>query len=123
MGPASVKQMADRVAGLMEQSLGARGEGLRAKLSSSGASLPRKLRRQAEFLATSAEQAADPEKFLHLDHQKVALAYDACVRHLQGIGPWQRRMAFLWGFLRRSVISLLILAALVAAFLLWRGLI
>lgn len=123
MGSASVQQMAERVAGLLEERLGIKGDGLREKLRRGGGRLPRKLRREMTYLAESAEKAANPEYLLHLDHERVAQAYDDSLRHLSGLGPLKRRGLLAPRTLVRIAVNLLIVGVLLAAFLLWRGLI
>lgn len=123
MGEASVRQMADRVAALMEERLGIRGSTLADKLDSGGRRLPRRIRREAEYLAGAAGQAADPAQLAQLDHPRIARAYDACVTHLTRIGPLGRYRAALLALSGRLSVNLLILAAIVVAVLLWRGLI
>lgn len=123
MGEASVRQMADRVAELMEERLGIGGRGLGAKLDTGRGRLPRRIRREAEYLAEAARKAADPEQLVNLDHPRIARAYDACVTHLTRIGPLGRYRSALVSAFSRVSVNLLIAAALLIAFLIWRGLI
>jgi hypothetical protein len=118
----AVQQMADRVAELMEARLRIKGEGLSAKLKRGRRYLPRKVLAGAEFLAESAEKAQVPHLQTQLDHEKVALAYDTCVRYLKPLGRGARRRAIVLGIATSSAFSILATVALVAGVLIWRGL-
>ena len=121
MSAVSIRQMADRVAGLMETRLRAGGTGLGAKLRSRGRQLPRKVRRAAQALAGAAEQAENPRLMMQLDLEKVAADYDLCVRHLGGLGAKDRRISALLDFGARLALILLVVGGLVLALLYWRG--
>ena len=60
MSAITVQQMADRVAGLMEDRLRVRGGGLAEKLKRGGRALPHKVRHEAEYLAKAAALAQIP---------------------------------------------------------------
>jgi hypothetical protein len=113
--------MAGRVAELMEARLRVRGRGLAEKLRRGGRLLPRKVRRKAEFLARSAEQAGVPRLQMQLDHERIAEAYDACVRYLKPLGASARRRAVLLEMVTGFATGLFVTAVLVVALLLWRG--
>lgn len=121
MGAASVQQMADRVAVLMEQRLRVHGKGLRAKLRRGGRRLPRRIRREAEVLAEAAEKAQVPKLLLHLDHARVAEAYDACIGHLNAVGRSARLRAYFLDLLTAVALIAVVVAALLIAVLVWRG--
>lgn len=121
MSGVSVQQMAGRVAELMEARLRIRGRGLGEKLRRGGRLLPRKVRRQAEFLARSAEQAAVPRLLVQIDHEKVAEAYDVCVRYLKPLGASARRRAVLLEIATGFASGILVTAVLIVGLLMWRG--
>lgn len=123
MSALSIQQMADRVAGLMQDRLGVRGTGLGAKLRTGGRRLPRKVRLAAEELARSAELAQNPKLLLQIDHDQLAENYDLCLRHLGGLKP---RAAWLDGTVAVAAsiaMSVLLVVVLVIALMRWRGLI
>lgn len=97
MSSVAIQQMADRVAGLMEERLGLGGRGLGNKLRRGGRTLPKKVRDGAVLLAISAEKAKNPKLLAQVDMGEVADAYDACVRHLMTIDPAGRRRDYLSG--------------------------
>jgi hypothetical protein len=117
----SVQQMADRVAELMEARLRIKGEGLAAKLKRGRRFLPRKVAASAEFLTEAAEQSQMPKLLIQLDHEKVALAYDTCVRYLKPLGRGARRRAVVLGIVTSFAFSILATVTLVAGVLVWRG--
>lgn len=113
--------MADRIAGLMEERLRVRGRGLGQKLQKGARLLPPKLRPQAEMLAQAAEFAQNPKLMRQIDLEKVAQAYDQCVRHLGAIDVARRRRSTALGILASIAFSLIAVAVLVLAALRWRG--
>lgn len=123
MSAVTIQQMADRVAGLMEDRLGVRGTGLGAKLRKGGRLLPRKVRAAAEELAAYAERAENPKLLVQIDIGRVATAYDICVRHLSALQAGRQRMNMLVGMAGSVAFILLVVAGLTVAFLAWRGLI
>ncbi|MCX8508706.1 MAG: hypothetical protein ORN49_07510, partial [Rhodobacteraceae bacterium] len=84
---ASIIQMADRIAELIEARMGIKGEGLEAKLKRGGQHLPRKVLGAALFLAEAAGQAQNPKLFIQLDMERAAQAYDICARYLNSASP------------------------------------
>lgn len=122
MGAASIQQMAQRIAALMEERLRVKGETLAEKLARGGGKLPRDIREQASFLAEGAEQAANPTLFQQLDHTRISQSYDACLRHLKSLDKWERRQAAAVTVLARIAGVVLVVAALAVSFAWWRGL-
>lgn len=122
MGAASIQQMAQRIAALMEERLGVKGETLGDKLAKGGGKLPRDIREQAEFLAESAGKAANPSLFQQLDHTRIARSYDACLRHLKNLNKWERRQTAAVTVLARIAGVVLVVVALAVGFAWWRGL-
>lgn len=122
MGAASVIQMADRVAALLEERLGLRGDGLAAKLKRGGRQLPRAVRSEAEWLARAAAMAENPRLAVQVDQARAAQAYDICVRHLRQARKWDRRGEMAITVMGRVAVILLATAALVVGLAWWRGL-
>ena len=121
MGSVSVQQMADRVAALMEERLRIRGTGLAEKLRRGGRALPRRIRAEAELLAAAAEKARVPKLLMQLDHERVAAAYDACVRYLAPLGRGARVRGYVLDLAAASGFALVVTAAMVVGVLVWRG--
>lgn len=122
MGAASIQQMADRVSALIEEKLGARGPGLADKTRRAGRALPRKVRDAALRLSEAEAMSHNPKLLLQLDEGKVSADYDTCVRHLSAISVGDRWIGRVVNFGASTVVTLLIVAALVVAFVYWRGL-
>jgi hypothetical protein len=121
MSATTFQQMADRVADLMEERLRIRGRGLPEKLRRGGRALPRSVRASAEALALAAAQGQNPKLLIQIDPAAVAAHYDVCLKHLQGLNRWERRMAILGSMASAIVMSLLAAALLVLVVLYWRG--
>ncbi|NEX47061.1 hypothetical protein [Pseudotabrizicola algicola] len=82
MSAVTIQQMADRIAGLMEERLRIRGQGLSEKLRRGGRLLPRSVRAHARELADFAEKAKNPKLLVQIDQARVAACYDVCLRYL-----------------------------------------
>ncbi len=123
MSALSIQQMADRVAALMQDRLGARGPGLQAALDQRGGRLPRKVRQAATDLAKAAAMAQNPRLLLQIDHESLARNYDLCLRHLGGLKPHRRWLAGTMAIAASVAVSLLLVALLVIGVMRWRGLI
>lgn len=123
MADVTVQQMAARVAQLMEDRLNVRGTTLPEKLRRGGRRLPRRVRTQAAYLAEAAEKARVPKLQIQLDHQRIASAYDGCVKHLRPIGMSARRRAYAVSVISSAGLAVFATGALFLAFLIWRGLV
>ncbi|PQO24293.1 hypothetical protein C2I36_03285 [Rhodobacteraceae bacterium WD3A24] len=113
--------MADRVAALMEERLGAVGTGLSEKLRRAGGRLPRRIRAEAARLAEADRRARATGPHADFDSAQLAQAYDACVGYLKSLGPWRRRWASVAHGAAGLILALLALAVAVLAVLIWRG--
>lgn len=122
MGAITIQQMADRVAGLMEDRLRARGDGLAAKLRSAGRKLPRRVRKAAENLAEAAHMSQNPKLLLQINDEHVADAYDICVRHLAALGKTARRKGLLGSIAAQVVFGLIVVIGLAILVMKSRGL-
>ncbi len=121
MAGVTVEQMAGQVADLMEARLRIRGDGLAAKLRKGGRFLPRKVRREAEYLLSAQQQAGMPKLRNRIDQQRVASAYDACIRHLKPLGADRRRKAIVADMVFSFGTAILATIILVIVLLVWRG--
>jgi hypothetical protein len=121
MGAVTIQQMADRVAGLLEERLGVKGNGLSEKLRRAGGRLPSSVRAEARYLDTALVQAQNPRLLMQIDDGRVAQAYDACVKFLGAVDPGAKRRAMLMGMASSIAFSLFVVGLLMAAVLWWRG--
>jgi len=122
MSAVTIQQMADRVAGLMEQQLRVSGKGLAVKVRKAGRRLPKKVRIAAEALVQATDMAQSPRLMHQIDEELMAEAYDICVRHLVGADPADRRTGAAAGIVASIAFSLLMVVALVLVVVWWRGL-
>jgi len=121
MGAGSVQQMAERIAELMEERLGVRGNGLADKLRRGGRKLPARVRAEAELLAEAAAQADNPKLLARLDHARIARAYDQCLKHLRRARIWERRADAVLSLAGRLALIVIAVAALALGLAWWRG--
>jgi len=121
MSVTTVQQMADRVASLMEKRMNIAGKGLREKLRRGGRRLPRKVRREAEYLAEVAELAMHPKMQLMLDDARIATAYDTCVKYLNPLGASDRLKGAMLGVGGSIAFAVFVVVAGMIGVLVWRG--
>ena len=121
MSAVTIRQMAGRVEELLVERVGARGRDFDAKLRHAGRRLPRKVRKSATALAQAAQMTLNPRLHAQLDESEIARDYDICLRYLSPLARGGRGRN--GSVLTSITVSLLLLAAGVAGFLIWRGLI
>ena len=123
MSATTIQQMADRVAGLLEERLHIRGTGLAEKLKRGGRRLPRKVRQSALLLAQAAQMAQNPKLLIQIDEGKVAEAYDRCLRYLGPLGASGRRWFILQSMVAQIAFGLIVVIGGALLLARWRGLI
>ena len=123
MSAVTIQQMADRVAGLMEEKLRVGGKGLAVKVRRAGRRLPKQVRIAAAALIQATQMAQSARLMHQIDDELVAEAYDICVRHLGGVDIADRRKGLIVGIAASIAFSLLVVSGLVLAVVWWRGLI
>ena len=92
MSVVTVQQMADRVAGLMEERMRVKGATLEAKLNRIDHRLPRNVRTAVAALAQATVMIRNPKMMHQVDDETVAIAYDICLRYLNTISPRATRL-------------------------------
>ena len=112
---------AERLAALLEERLGIRGQGFEARLARAGRLLPRRVRDEAEYIALARRMQANPRLAPQIDWARVEKGHAFVERHLKTIDAWDRKRALALGWLTENALNLLIVAALVALALAWRG--
>ncbi|MCV2873531.1 hypothetical protein OEZ71_14615 [Defluviimonas sp. WL0050] len=115
----TVTEMADDVAGLIEARLRIRGEGLAEKLRRGGRLLPRKVRREAEYLLHASEQDQIPKLRMQLDQARIANAYHACLTHLKPLGALERRRALFLDVLESAGFAVFAVLVATVLILIW----
>jgi hypothetical protein len=112
MGAITIQQMADRIAALLDERLGARGPDLGARVAKAGRALPRRVRQAAMRLAQAAVNAQNPRLLLQIDEAQVAADYDTALRHLSGVRGGGRLRAMATAAGSALLVSAVILGAL-----------
>lgn len=123
MGAVTIQQMAERISSLLTERMHIKGQDLADKVARGGRRLPRKIRRSAEALAEAAAQSYNPKLLLQIDEEAVADHYDICLKHLGALNKGHKLRGVLLGLSTSILFSLLAVAGLVVAVLVWRGLI
>lgn len=119
----ALKQMADRIADLLEQKMRIKGRDLPEKLAKGGHRLPRKVREAAGILGQMSDMATNPKLMKQVDFEAAAKAYDLCLRHL-GKAGFRARYGHMLEDWALSILTILAaLGALALAVMHWRGLI
>ncbi len=116
------EEKAEYLADLLHRKMGVGGRGLEARLRRARRRLPRRIRREAELFAEAARLQANPRLARMADPERLDAAFRAVESYLDGIDRWQRRKDAALALLSVNAFNLLVLAALLVAFLRWRGL-
>ncbi|WP_171240023.1 hypothetical protein [Ruegeria sp. HKCCA5491] len=106
---------------LLRDKLGVHGKTLTESVKKAKRQLPRRIFKQAMLLAQAEQMAAHPKLRLVLDTPKLARASEEVQKHLGGINLADRRMGWFLGMLSSLAFNLLVLSALLLAFLRWQG--
>lgn len=113
----------DTVAQRMRDRLGAGGGTLARGLAKSGHRLPRRVRAAARRLAEAEPLARHPRLRLTLNSGELGAAAREVTRHLDAIDLADRRKGWWLGMAAGMAFNLLLMVALLVAFLRWQGLI
>ena len=117
-----VKQAADGLAQMMAERLGIRrGETLAEKLRKGGRLLPRKVRREAEFIAETEARLAVPKFAFQYDAARISRAEKAVRRFLEEVDPADRRKGIVLGILGWIAFNFLLISGLVIWWLVESG--
>lgn len=115
------QERADHLAGMIEERLGIRGNGLRVKLRRAGRLIPRDIRQKAEVLLSAVEHQSNPKLARRLDQTAIDKACESVEAYLSAIDPKEQRMNRLVGILSSAALALVVTAGLVITVLVWRG--
>lgn len=114
----------DRLASLrllLSEKLGTKGADLRSHVRRAGRRLPRRLRREAEFLIRAEQMARHPRFARLIDTREVARAQGRLSRHLGAIDPALIRRNRMKNAAAGFGLIVLATFALVVTLLWWRG--
>jgi len=117
----SVQDMATEVADLMKANLRIRGKDLAAKLRHTGRLMPKRVKREATFLAETVALAQNPKLQKMVDYGKADSAHKICVTFLNSVDLADRRKGAFLGILSSFALAFIVVAVLVVSVLVWRG--
>lgn len=121
MSKITIQQMADRVSALMEERLNVTGPTLDAKVQRAGTRLPRAVRDAAEAMVQATQMAQNPKLLMQVDDEAVAIAYDICMKHLNGVNRAERRRGLVLDAAARMAFAVVVVVVLLVVVLRWRG--
>lgn len=114
-------EMTEDIATLMRDALGADGASVQDAVAQCRRQLPRKLRREADFLAEIEPLAGHPKLARQIDRDRLMRAHGALSAHLKGLQKQRRRGEVALAILGSLAVSLLGVTVLVLVLLYWRG--
>ena len=83
--------------------------------------MPRRVQAEAAILAKYAALAQNPKMLAQVDQDRVAEAYDTCVRHLNSAGRLERVWSVALGIASSILFRMLVVGGLFLWFLIWKG--
>ena len=95
------------------------GRDLAERTRKAGRLLPRRICREAQYLAEAAALARNPKLRKLVDPQRVARAHLACTRYLQGIDIAERRRTYFLSVLGSVGFAVFAIGAVFVAVLVW----
>lgn len=111
----------DRIATMMEERLGVRGDGLEAKLHRAGRRLPKWVRREVAQLVEAEQRLGHPKLMMQTDPVVIEHAAKRCEKFLKSVDPAERRKEAILGFLALNSLNMLLIAAAFIAYMAWAG--
>jgi septal ring factor EnvC (AmiA/AmiB activator) len=121
MEPIVINQLADRVAGLLSEKLGARGRNLEGRLAHARRELPRRVRRSGEALVAAQKMGANPKLAMRVDGEDVSNSYAAISRYLVSIDAAAVKSRKRFNLMASVAAQFLMVVGLLVAVLMWRG--
>ncbi len=112
-----------RLEEMLQAKLGVKGKTLERRLQRAGRLLPRRARSAGHVLAETERKLVHPTLMKQIEPRHVALAFNELEGHLMSIDPAERRKNRVLHWAGGTVVNLIIVVALVAAFIHWKGLI
>lgn len=116
-----IHDKAAEVAELMKERLGVRGNDLATKLRHTGRMMPKRVKRDATYLAEACVLAENPKLSRMIDHERINAAHQACMVFLQEVDVADRRKGVVLGVLGSLALGLIVVTVLVLSVLVWRG--
>ena len=116
-----VHEKAIEVADMMKERLGIRGKDLAGKLRHTGRMMPKRIKREAAYLAETSALAENPKLRRMIDNAHVNAAHRTCIDYLETVDVADRRKGVLLNLLASVTLALIVVAALLITVLVWRG--
>lgn len=113
----------DKIAALMEERLGIRGDGFEAKVARAGRLLPRRLRREGALIVEARALATHPKLARRVDDRRLRRAARAFERYLTRVDAGERRVTRWINWAAGNALNIVLVLALALAVIAWRGLV
>ena len=117
----TIHDMAEEVSALMKERLSIRGHDLAAKLRHTGRMMPKRLKREAAYLAEAVQLSENPRLQKMIDMERAEAGYRDCLEFLQNVDAADRRKGVALGILASLAMTFLVVSTLVIIVLVWRG--
>lgn len=112
-----------RLEEMLQVKLGVRGGTLERRLKRAGRLLPRRARVAGRVLTETERKLIHPALMRQVDPLMVSSAFNEIEAYLKSIDPAERRKSKMLNWMGGTVVNLMIIGALVLAFIHWKGLI
>jgi len=119
----TVQDMVDEVRDALDSKLRVRGPSLEAQIRKAGRLLPRRVRRDAMFLAQCVGLAANPKLARMIDMPRAKHAHRNVLAHLEGVDMMAQRRGMALNIIASIAFALLVTGGLVLFVLVQRGLV
>jgi hypothetical protein len=117
----AIHDMAEEVSALMKERLSIRGRDLAAKLRHTGRMMPKRLKREAAYLAEAVQLSENPRLLKMIDMGRAEAAHRDCLEFLKKVDAADRRKGVVLGILASLAMTFLVVSTLVIIVLVWRG--
>lgn len=116
-----IDQQLQRIQALLADRLKLRGADLGTQLQGGARLLPRKIRKEALYLAKVEGLSLHPKGAIMIDQARARQAYRVCHTYLSKLGARERRVIFMKDQVARIGMIIFICGAGLLALLIWRG--
>ena len=107
-----IAERSNRIAELMQERLGVRGDTLESKLNRAGSEIPKWVRKEAQHLVEAQRLMGHPKLMMQANVANVDSAFRACETYLTSINRAERRKTKVLGFLATNAFNLLLVGAM-----------
>ena len=123
MTPQDLAPQIDEIRSLLETQLRVRGATLEKQVHRAGRMLPRKIRAEAAFLVQANQLVQNPKLARMISADRVGQAHLAISTFLRSVDPKERAKTRLMNYAGFIAFNALLLAGVVIAVLVWRGIV